>query len=488
MKKGFSLIELLVVITVVGVLAGITTPIIWKTIEHSKQKTYDHQLLEIYKAAELYATENGLTVHDNGTAYIGVAELVANKYLDKVPNDTLHDGKMNGVVEVTKNAGGYNYEYRSLSELTSSDTFVVVQNASSLNSIHVKGLTIEEENELLRFLAEDLESINGNVEIKEVSGVDSLLAHTNDIAGTWFTGIFKENTVYKIKIESRAISPTSVSESYYPKMKFVYTDGTKSDANIIGKHTDNSFTTYEYTSASSKSLKAIEFLSESASPYTYAFNLETFALTPEVNPDPLYPKTFMSVGDEGGLDIKLVDSSGTITNKRILLLDPIRSLPGTQVSDQVTLAKTGSIVVDRKVGRVILDGYKLDESKVSLVPNSEASSYHAFEIKDVLLGQSTTNLTLVTNYFPYVPSNTSNTITGPSVSANGSNTSLYLKVSKSSFPTVSLLIAWLKNHPMEIYYELNETKQETVTSTLVDFSSVQYIYTDSPYMPKITID
>lgn len=54
-KKGFTLVELLVVIVILVVIMSIAIPSITSSLERSKQKEYDAKVKLIISAAELYA-------------------------------------------------------------------------------------------------------------------------------------------------------------------------------------------------------------------------------------------------------------------------------------------------------------------------------------------------------------------------------------------------------------------------------------------------
>ena len=57
-KKGFTLVELLVVITLVGVLGLITVPIINDVIKNSRNKAFRETVINIVEVAKIYNAEN----------------------------------------------------------------------------------------------------------------------------------------------------------------------------------------------------------------------------------------------------------------------------------------------------------------------------------------------------------------------------------------------------------------------------------------------
>ena len=57
-KKGFTLVELLVVITLLGVLGLITVPIINDVIKNSRKKAFRETVINIVEVAKIYNAEN----------------------------------------------------------------------------------------------------------------------------------------------------------------------------------------------------------------------------------------------------------------------------------------------------------------------------------------------------------------------------------------------------------------------------------------------
>lgn len=57
-KKGFTLVELLVVITLVGVLGLITVPIINDAIKNARKKAFRETIINIVEVAKIYNAEN----------------------------------------------------------------------------------------------------------------------------------------------------------------------------------------------------------------------------------------------------------------------------------------------------------------------------------------------------------------------------------------------------------------------------------------------
>lgn len=60
-NKGFTLIEVLAVVIVLGVLASVSFPIIKNTISANRKKAFEESLNGVVRSIELYVTNNGIT-------------------------------------------------------------------------------------------------------------------------------------------------------------------------------------------------------------------------------------------------------------------------------------------------------------------------------------------------------------------------------------------------------------------------------------------
>ncbi len=80
-KKGFTLIELVVVIAILGILAALAIPRLSGSTQKAKETTNEANIRTIQSAISLYEAENG----DKPTS---IDDLIP-KYLDKVPVNPL---------------------------------------------------------------------------------------------------------------------------------------------------------------------------------------------------------------------------------------------------------------------------------------------------------------------------------------------------------------------------------------------------------------
>ena len=113
MKKAFTLVELLAVITIIGVLSLIIIPNVNNIIKDSKNKTYEIQLDLILTNLENWAADNIFSLPSNEGEYVTITlgELKTKGYSDieirNPKNDMCFSNEM--VLKVTKKNNKYDY-------------------------------------------------------------------------------------------------------------------------------------------------------------------------------------------------------------------------------------------------------------------------------------------------------------------------------------------------------------------------------------------
>ncbi len=127
MKKGFTLIELVCVIILLGVIAMIAIPTINSAINSSKEKAYNSQISLIEETARTYMAKNPLKLPNQNTsskAYVCVENLkksglitnedVKNPMYKKNSTETKEKFEsFDGTVEVTYSGNKYRYKYNN---------------------------------------------------------------------------------------------------------------------------------------------------------------------------------------------------------------------------------------------------------------------------------------------------------------------------------------------------------------------------------------
>lgn len=83
-KKGFTLVELLVVLVILVVIMSIAIPSVTSSIERSKQKQKDSKIELIESAAEIYVDRRKNHFNDGASEYtISIRELICDNLLTK---------------------------------------------------------------------------------------------------------------------------------------------------------------------------------------------------------------------------------------------------------------------------------------------------------------------------------------------------------------------------------------------------------------------
>ena len=113
-KKGFTLVELLAVITILSLVLVIAVPSVNKYIKQSKEKAYDAQISTIIEAAQAYASTNPelLPNRENISVKVTLGQLKSSGLIKeevKNPNDDKYfDDAL--TIKIKKNKENYIYE------------------------------------------------------------------------------------------------------------------------------------------------------------------------------------------------------------------------------------------------------------------------------------------------------------------------------------------------------------------------------------------
>lgn len=111
-KNGFTLVELIGVLIVLGLIALIVFPNIKDVVKESKQKVYDEQVNAIETNAKKWGAEHTSLLPDKGTYYLNLNELVTGGYLSQSEvKDPRDESIMNGCIIITNNNNFNQYQY-----------------------------------------------------------------------------------------------------------------------------------------------------------------------------------------------------------------------------------------------------------------------------------------------------------------------------------------------------------------------------------------
>lgn len=108
-NRGFTLVELLAIIIILGMIVITTYPAVGSIIEHGEEKAYNEQVKRIEESTLSYVSKNINTILPEGTesAKIAIEDLRTQGFIKK--SDVINpktDQPMNGCVLITKDTYG----------------------------------------------------------------------------------------------------------------------------------------------------------------------------------------------------------------------------------------------------------------------------------------------------------------------------------------------------------------------------------------------
>lgn len=110
-KKGFTLVELIGVIVILGVLSLIAVPTVLSSIQNSKAKAYDVSIKNIKMALQSWKNSNYQLLPIEGeTIYLTIFQLKQEGYLDNNFSNPVTEEEWSNDMELTiSNNNGYQY-------------------------------------------------------------------------------------------------------------------------------------------------------------------------------------------------------------------------------------------------------------------------------------------------------------------------------------------------------------------------------------------
>ena len=165
-RKGFTLLEVITTVVILGLVALIAVPTVNRIINNSKRNLYKQQEKKLIDAAKEYLVDNSsLLPTSSKPVYIRVQQLQYNNYLDLGPiiNPLDNDSMESGCIKVKLNKGTYVYSY----DKTCGGNRVTLADASKIYEIDVNITNLF--NFMEDSFREDLEDTEGK-ECKYFSG------------------------------------------------------------------------------------------------------------------------------------------------------------------------------------------------------------------------------------------------------------------------------------------------------------------------------
>ena len=98
-NKGFTLIEILATVAIMGILSGVAVMGVTNYIEKTQKDAYEIMQKTIYDAAASYHQDNPSKTNVN------IVDLKDQGYLETLQDPTNKNGVCSGTVNITKNRG-----------------------------------------------------------------------------------------------------------------------------------------------------------------------------------------------------------------------------------------------------------------------------------------------------------------------------------------------------------------------------------------------
>ena len=115
MKKGFTLVELLAVITLLGLLSLIVVPVVDKIIKDSQEDLYQTQINNIEAGAKNWAADNVFSLPEENGKHVDktICDLEKEGFLEIDIKNPKTDELFykDSYVRITKTDYGFEYEY-----------------------------------------------------------------------------------------------------------------------------------------------------------------------------------------------------------------------------------------------------------------------------------------------------------------------------------------------------------------------------------------
>ena len=114
-SKGFTLIELLSVIVILSIIALISIPIVYKSIQFSREQSYLVQVKHIEEQVKKWAQANAIELPniDNDVVFITISDLKQSGYLkEEDVLDPRNNNEMNGCVAILYEQSNNQYKIK----------------------------------------------------------------------------------------------------------------------------------------------------------------------------------------------------------------------------------------------------------------------------------------------------------------------------------------------------------------------------------------
>lgn len=98
-NKGFTLIEILAAVTIMGILAGVAVPAVMRYVDKSRKQSYEAMEKSLYDAAKNYVMNEEIDIPSTGKD-LSASDLMNEKYLERLEDPVDKGNSCTGSVRI----------------------------------------------------------------------------------------------------------------------------------------------------------------------------------------------------------------------------------------------------------------------------------------------------------------------------------------------------------------------------------------------------
>lgn len=98
-NKGFTLIEILAAVTIMGILAGVAVPAVMRYVDKSRKQSYEAMEKSLYDAAKNYVMNEEIDIPSTGNV-LYASDLMNEKYLERLEDPVDKGNSCTGSVRI----------------------------------------------------------------------------------------------------------------------------------------------------------------------------------------------------------------------------------------------------------------------------------------------------------------------------------------------------------------------------------------------------
>src|SRR5574344_757927 len=239
-KKGFTLVELLAVITILGVIALIAVPAVDSIIKNSKVKVYEKQKDGLLSSLQDWLTDNKDLFYDTNTMTLTLGDLKEQNYVDYDIKNPKTDKCISNDLAFTINKNGKKYTYSiEGDELVDGldDDCDVTKRFPSIYFVGASAINIEINTDYVEpgYSAKDLDDNNITSNVEVTNNIDKTKLGSYDVTYEVTIGGLTRTKIRKVNVVDTTKPIITI-----PEISTIYADVSTFDIMDGVSITDNS--------------------------------------------------------------------------------------------------------------------------------------------------------------------------------------------------------------------------------------------------------